>query len=688
MEPQYNIIFRGKIVSGKDPENAQKVLTAVFKQQAPKVLASMNGGAPYIRKNLTLDQARKFKAVFDKAGAQIQVVKTFKCPDCGHIQKTNSQCEKCMNLKMEFESGPEPEPVDEPPSKVAADNGRTKGDGPAPTFSTKKLNQFSTYKLVFKGRIQPGFDEDAVKSNLANEFKADIFKVNAPFAGGDEYHQGQLNGIKAEELRERFERAGTLVDVVETVKCPMCGKVLEAGENCPDCFEEHEGREIEDVGYVSSVPESSKIEREKSTFGEGTGEKEEFRQEAVKRFRRGAILLSLLFAWAYYAGKGMAFDFDFSYLLSAPYFCRGCFFMARAKGYSKWLWPLGLLLLIGVGVMYLLPDKTSGEGKTQNADKPFYKRDYVWGAVCLAVMAVLPLEDAVTHFRYNAAIKKTNLILQNASDMSYKTPPMEQADELIAHLDDLFSILSYSRVTSRQAILIREEFTSILEHFFIGLQGKHLRQSMSAEGVLDGYSVEEIFHLKKKVIETFEEMVLDEPTTLMEHTYIVWYMVTHKKDIPENFPKQFMQELDSNIDAIMDNLKIYMAENYLAAPIHEDQIFNPQNYASDPNEYKPKPKNELEKIATISIDKFSGIHLVFKETPFTPKEFIGSRLVFVPKVRKEFNKNRETHIYRYYRVGGDLPDYLLGKRDVLTEASHKRTQSHRVYQEHHPLLTR
>ncbi|SHJ49991.1 hypothetical protein SAMN02745216_01767 [Desulfatibacillum alkenivorans DSM 16219] len=685
MEPQYNIIFRDEILSGKDPENARKVLTAVFKQQAPKVLTSMNGGAPYIRKNLTLDQARKFKAVFDKAGAQIQVVKTFKCPDCGHIQKTNSQCEKCMNLKMEFESGPNQ--PDEPPAKAAANPKPPKEEGPAPTFSTKKLNQFSTYKLVFKGEIQPGFDQDAVKKNLAIEFKAEVFQVNAPFAGGDDYHQGQLNGIKAEELRERFERAGALVEVIETVKCPMCGKVLEAGENCPDCFEEHEGPVVQDAGYVSGVPESSKIE--KSTFGEEVGENEEFRREAAKRFTRGAIILSVLFAWNYYAGKGVAFDFDLTYLLSAPYFCRGCFFMAKAKGYSKWFWLLGPPLLIGVGVMYLMPDKSSGKEKTPDAGgAPFYKRDYVWGAVCLTVMAILPLEDVVTHFRYNAALKKTNLIMQNASDMSYTTPPTEQANALIAHLDELFSIQSYYRVNSRQAILIREGYTSIMECFFIGLQGKHLRQSMSAEGVLDGYSVEEIFHLKKKVIEAFEDMVLEEPTPITEQTYIVWYMVTHKNDIPESFPKQFMQELNSNIDAIMDILKIYMEENYLAPPIHEDQIFNPQNYASDPNEYNPRSRKVLEKAATISIDKFSGIHLVLKETSFTPKEYVGSRLVFVPKVHKEFKNSRETHIYRYYRVGGDLPDYLLGKRDVLARASYKMVERHRVYQKHHPLLTR
>ncbi|WP_028316251.1 hypothetical protein [Desulfatibacillum aliphaticivorans] len=349
MDPQYNIIFKGKIVSGKNPETAQKVLTAVFKQQAPKVLASMNGGAPYIRKNLSLDQARKFKAVFDKAGAQIQVVKTFKCPDCGHIQKTNSQCEKCMNLKMEFESGPEP--VDEPPSKAAADNGRTKGDGPAPTFSTKKLNQFSTYKLVFKGRIQPGFDEDAVKSNLANEFKADIFKVNAPFAGGDDYHQGQLNGIKAEELRERFERAGALVEVIETVKCPMCGKVLEAGENCPDCFEEQKPQAIEDVGAWDIAPEVAKPKKDKSTFGEGVDDKEELRQEGMVRFRRGVIFFSILFLIHSFFGRERAFAISWIYLLPAPYFLGACYNLAKYKGYSTKFGLLGILSLLGATVM-------------------------------------------------------------------------------------------------------------------------------------------------------------------------------------------------------------------------------------------------------------------------------------------------------------------------------------------------
>ena len=416
MEPQYNIIFKGKIVNGRDPEYAKNVLAAVFKQKAPKVLASMNGGAPYIRKNLTLEQARKFKAVFDKAGARIQVVKTFKCPDCGHIQKTDGQCEKCMNLTMEFDSAPETPPADAP--SASAGPGRTAAGAPQPVFSTKKLNQFATYKLVFKGGIQPGFDQEAVKSNLGNEFRADVFKVNAPFAGGDDYHQGQLNGIQAGELRERFERAGAVVEVFETVKCPMCGRVLEVGENCPDCFEEQKSQTIEDADSWDGAPEIPKVEKDQATFGESVSESEDFRQEAVVRFRRGAIIFFIIFAWNYYIGEGLAFDLELlGLVVTAPYLCRGCYFMAKAKGYSKWFWLFGLTLFFGVAIMFFLPDKSGGRAQKTGAQKPVYRREWVWAAVCLTVAAVFPLEDVVTHFRYQAALKQTDLILENAADM-------------------------------------------------------------------------------------------------------------------------------------------------------------------------------------------------------------------------------------------------------------------------------
>ena len=686
MEPQYNIVFKGKVSPGKDPEQAQKILAVLFKQNAPKVLAPFTGGAPYIRKNLTLDQAKKFKAAFDKAGAAIQVVKTFKCPDCGHIQKANSQCEKCMNLKIEFESDPKPDQAVAPTGKPAL--GKQAASQKTPTFSTKKLNHFAIYKVVFKGEIQQGFDEDMVKNNLAQEFKAEIFKVTAPFAGGDDYLRGQINGIEAEKLRERFERAGAVVNVIETVPCPGCGKILEVGENCPECFEEQKSPDIDDAYSWNGVPELPTVEKKEATFGDAVGSNEEFRQEAFVRFKRGSILFILVFAYLYYSAKGMAFDFDLFYLISAPYFCRGCYFMARAKGYSKWFWLLGLAGLVGPAVLLLLPDRTGNTPEKSVTKRPYYKKEWVWGLVCLAVVAVFPLEDVVTHFRFERAMKRTEEIVKNAATMSYNIPTTKQADVLMDLLDDYFSIHSYCGANSRDAIAIREGFTLLMEHFFIGLQGKQHRQSMTPEGVLDGYSVEEINFLKKKVIEAFEERVLKEPTTYVEQSYMAWYEATHNDRIPDTFPKKFMDELGLNIGAIMHNLQIYMEENYLCLPIHEDQIFNPQNYATDPSECKPKSKEALEKIATINVDKYSAVHLKIKETRFTPKGLAGATVVFVPKIHKEFKDNREIHRYRYYRVGGSLPDFFLGKKDVLAMATAKHVKSYRAYQKHHPLLTR
>ncbi|ACL06839.1 hypothetical protein Dalk_5169 [Desulfatibacillum aliphaticivorans] len=225
MKPQYSIICHGEVLPEKTPLKTQKDLTPLFGRRASQLLASLNGGRPYIRKDLSLEQALKLKADFDEAGLKVAAVRTYKCPCCGHVQSIDGSCEKCVVVDLDLEIAQDLQKKNHPESSQASWKEVELETGPEPPesdlsspfsgliFSKKDLEPDGVYSLVFTGEIQQGFERDSVRQSLTQEFKAEFFKVSAPLVKGSDYIINGLSGLEAQALRERFESAGALVDI-------------------------------------------------------------------------------------------------------------------------------------------------------------------------------------------------------------------------------------------------------------------------------------------------------------------------------------------------------------------------------------------------------------------------------------------------------------------------------------------
>lgn len=225
MEPQYSIICHGAVLPEKTPLKTQKDLTPLFGRHAAQLLAALNAGRPYVRKDLSLEQALKLKAAFDEAGLEIMAARTYKCPCCGHIQSADGPCEKCVAVDLDLEIAQDLQKKIYPENSQASWKEVELKTGAEPResdlsspfsgliFSKKDLEPDGVYSLVFTGEIQQGFERDSVRQSLTQEFRTEFFKVSAPLVKGSDYIINGLSGVEAQALRERFESAGALVDI-------------------------------------------------------------------------------------------------------------------------------------------------------------------------------------------------------------------------------------------------------------------------------------------------------------------------------------------------------------------------------------------------------------------------------------------------------------------------------------------
>ncbi|MBI9075059.1 MAG: hypothetical protein JEZ02_06570 [Desulfatibacillum sp.] len=396
-------------------------------------------------------------------------------------------------------------------------------------------------------------------------------------------------------------------------------------------------------------------------------DREEYRQEAIVRFRRGAIVLALFFGIHCLTGANRTFAISWVYWIPTPYFLLGCYYMAKAKGYSTRLCLLGVANLLGVFVMFMLPDK-SPSAKPDN----FFNRDRQLGVVCLAVVLVFPVALLIGTLRVNAHLDRYSAYRAKLIDPQTQIPLDDLVAELEDFLDEGVSVQTLTKPGSEESLNVADSLLGAMECFFIHVQRNQSLQSKNKEGVAPEYTDGELSGLKYKIIQSFEKKIGEERTHAAAGTYRRWlqmahYPLTRAKESPL---VDFMKELDNTLVILNEQLAIYMEENFLCPPIHSDQIFNAENYTTFPKEQKCVSKETLEELVTISVDENAFIVLTIKDTPKTLEDLVGQTIMFVPAVKKEFDRNgNEQHKYSIKRVGGTLRDTYLANRNVLCQAT-------------------
>ncbi len=73
-KPGYEVVFRGKLVRGADPQVVRDNLCRLFKAPAEKIEALFQGGRHVLKRGLSHEQAHHYREVLKKAGAIVVVV--------------------------------------------------------------------------------------------------------------------------------------------------------------------------------------------------------------------------------------------------------------------------------------------------------------------------------------------------------------------------------------------------------------------------------------------------------------------------------------------------------------------------------------------------------------------------------------------------------------------------------------
>ncbi len=152
-KPQhYNVVFQGKIVKGKKPENVKKNLASLFKANITDIEKIFTGKPVVVKEKVSQEIALKFQEAFKQAGAvcRIEAItppatakkvpkKAVKqaaqqqavqpgmmiCPKCGFEQKQSPKCKQCsifIKKYLEMEKAKQAEEkaiIEEAPAEIS-----------------------------------------------------------------------------------------------------------------------------------------------------------------------------------------------------------------------------------------------------------------------------------------------------------------------------------------------------------------------------------------------------------------------------------------------------------------------------------------------------------------------------------------------------------------------------------------
>ncbi len=90
-KPGYEVVFRGKLVRGADPQVVRENLCRLFKAPAEKIEALFQGGRHVLKRGLSHEQAHHYREVLKKAGAIVVVVDTEAKADMQALRPTQSR---------------------------------------------------------------------------------------------------------------------------------------------------------------------------------------------------------------------------------------------------------------------------------------------------------------------------------------------------------------------------------------------------------------------------------------------------------------------------------------------------------------------------------------------------------------------------------------------------------------------
>ncbi|MBF0608614.1 MAG: polysaccharide biosynthesis tyrosine autokinase [Magnetococcales bacterium] len=138
-DDSYRIVFKGDILAGYDKNRVAEALTRVFNVGQKKAEMLFGGQSVIIKKDVSYEVAKKYKASMNKAGA-----------DCLIISNADKQSSV--------------------PDKQTGNHA-----------VVKEIKKTDKYAVLFRGKILPGYDEISVKGKLDRLYRINIKCIDSIF---------------------------------------------------------------------------------------------------------------------------------------------------------------------------------------------------------------------------------------------------------------------------------------------------------------------------------------------------------------------------------------------------------------------------------------------------------------------------------------------------------------------------
>lgn len=244
-----------------------------------------------------------------------------------------------------------------------------------------QTNENKRFTIYFQGQCAPGFTQADVRSGFVKLFGVTPSEVDPIFSGEAVFLSTDLPPLALEKYRTALGEVGAEYRYWEQTDdgpdadapsiattgsatpasgqttCPKCGHTQPHRAECVACGVIFEKYRLAQDRREAQQPEPATVDTEQDF--QGTTYHPDARR-AKRSIQIGSTLLVVVFLIdEIFQIRGLDIGY-WPYILSNLCFLHGGWYFAKQRGYGFPLRILGLFNLIGIAVIYLLPDKNTG----------------------------------------------------------------------------------------------------------------------------------------------------------------------------------------------------------------------------------------------------------------------------------------------------------------------------------------
>lgn len=528
----------------------------------------------------------------------------------------------------------------------------------------EKAGQFVLY---VDGQCEPGFKTADVKQSFANLFGITDSALESIFCGKAVFLKNNLNRLSLGQYRDALAEIGLKVfyweqpterseeddshEAAPALKsCPKCGHTRENNQECHHCgivFAKYHLSQKR-----SSEKKASAIEDEEEHFEDSIINPDE--QHARRGIQLGSTLMvSVFLIDTIMQNKGVDIGF-WPYIIANLFFFYGGWYFAKARGYGVPVRCIGVFNLMGVAVLYLLPNRATHTRSKGSVLK----------STAAAVLAILiglywiseyyHQQQALHQFlAYSETVQWENSLFPHGQTETDPEFFSEKQEMMKRFVEKGITTLKETSFRPNGIQQITNRIFSTLADYFIWLQYQQYLNALAYEELPEHLTRESISALKIEFKHLIRAMTEDQAELEKNPVFIRVYYTWTSGCLDWDIVTGNCVDIDAGNNQIL-NRYLFKIYDYF-----REREFSLTAYSNPNRRYSQQPLPGYPKNVISSIKKIDDNIVEIRLGPDNPDEMAEKRLVvaFYKRPYRRFGK------LLYYPVltciGGNLPNKFL-----------------------------